>query len=146
LFATAGGGMYDELNRPNQVLRQLRGVATAEGTFADGSPAVTSNRAGSGRVIYCSFLPGLSYYRPAIPVRPVDRGSSDDAMCHFLPTEFDRGAPTSGAKSLWSRIGGGSASRCGTWRSIAAKLPPWCKRQILPSGKLREIASDGDSK
>jgi hypothetical protein len=48
--------------------------------------------AGSGRTIYCGFLPGLSYYKPAIPMRPVDRGSTDDAMCHFLPTEFDRGA------------------------------------------------------
>lgn len=71
----------------------LRG-ATAEAAFRDGSPAVTLHRAGSGRAIYCGFLPGLSYYRPAIPARPVDRGSTDDAMCHFLPTEFDPAAAT----------------------------------------------------
>jgi len=141
LFATAGAGMYDELDRPNTVLRELLGVdltaldapglqiqyekqdlpfvkpidtvtwpraeqrlampvfgvrsrvtlqgATAEATFRDGSPAVATGAAGSGRTIYCGFLPGLTYYQPAIPLRPVDRGSTDDAMCHFLPTEFD---------------------------------------------------------
>ncbi len=144
LFATAGAGMYDELNRPNAVLRELQGVeptgldapdpqityekqdlpfarpietvtwkqteasvtmpvfgvrsrvtlkgATAEATFRDGSPAVATHTAGSGRTVLCGFLPGLTYYQPAIPLRPVDRGSTDDAMCHFLPTEFDPGA------------------------------------------------------
>ncbi len=144
LFATAGAGMYDELNRPNGVLRELLGVApvaldasgpqllyekqdlpfvtpidtvtwkpaehnftmpvvgvrsrvtlqgaVAEATFRDASPAIATHAVGSGRTIYCGFLPGLTYYKPAIPQRPVDRGSTDDAMCHFLPTEFDAGA------------------------------------------------------
>jgi len=144
LFATAGAGTYDELNRPNTALRELLGVdqtaldttgpqiqyekqdlpfvkpidtvtwppaeerpamsvigvrsrvtlkgATAEAAFRDGSPAVATATAGSGRTIYCGFLPGLTYYQPAIPARPVDRGSTDDAMCHFLPTEFDPSA------------------------------------------------------
>src|SRR5690606_32819812 len=32
----------------------------------------------------------LSYFKPAIPMKPVDRGSTDDAMAHFIPTEFGK--------------------------------------------------------
>jgi len=138
LFATAGAGMFDELNRPNTVLRKLLGVnqerleapedkqliwikqglpfldpvaqvasgggtipvfgvrsrvkrdgAEAVSEFTDGQPAVTHHRPGNGRVTYCAWLPALSYYHPAIPKRPVDRGATSDAMMHFLPTGFD---------------------------------------------------------
>ncbi|MBW3597165.1 MAG: beta-galactosidase trimerization domain-containing protein [Planctomycetes bacterium] len=141
LFATAGAGMFDELNRPNQTLRELMGVSQASldvldgrqvtylkqdlpfteaidavkladaelpvfcirgrittadgdvtGTFTDGSPAMVSRTVGKGRTVYCAFLPSLSYYKPAIPRRPVDRGATDDAMIHFLPTAFDPAA------------------------------------------------------
>ncbi len=146
LFATAGAGMFDELNRPNTVLRELMGVeqtsldappdaqiqytkqdlpfakpidtadidailsaivfpvfgarsrfkvaeaAGVVGEFSDGSPAVATHVVGKGRTMYCGFLPGLSYYKPAIPLRPVDRGATDDAMIHLLPTGFDEGA------------------------------------------------------
>lgn len=145
LFATAGAGMYDELNRPNAILREVLGVeevslevpedrqitwikqdlpfaepiastsdqrengtddlpvfavrsriklAGAYGlwAFEDNSPAVTKHTLGKGHATYCGFLPSLSYYKPAIPLRPVDRGATDDSMIHFLPTEFDRGA------------------------------------------------------
>jgi hypothetical protein len=143
LFATAGAGMFDELNQPNVVMRELLGVqekslehakeditrekehlpfatpldtvtlktnatpvrwpalgaasriiaakdAVVTATFKDGSPAATQRRAGKGRAYYCGFLPGLSYFAPAIPRRPVDRGSTDDTMAHFIPTAFDR--------------------------------------------------------
>ena len=145
LLATAGGGMYDEFNRPNTILRELLGVeetafdmpaeshvqfikqdirfaepidtvtwtadaqtfempvfavrsritatsATVEGKFSDGSPAVTVRADGKGSATYVAFAPGLSYFFPAIPRRPVDRGSTDDAMSHFIPTDFDSGA------------------------------------------------------
>ncbi|MCE9592502.1 MAG: beta-galactosidase trimerization domain-containing protein [Planctomycetes bacterium] len=59
------------------------------GTFSDGSPAVTINKPGKGEAMFCGFPVGLSYFKPAIPQRPVDRGSSDDAMAHFIPTEFN---------------------------------------------------------
>jgi hypothetical protein len=147
LFATAGAGMFDELNRPNKTLRELLGVEqtaldapadaqitfikqdlpfakaidtvrftreievgdrtlrempaycvrsrirvtgkSAIASFNDGSPAITTKSAGTGQASYCAFLPSLSYYKPAIPLRPVDRGATEDAMIHFLPTKFD---------------------------------------------------------
>ncbi len=74
------------------VSRIKAGKDTAvQGKFKDDSPAVTARKAGKGEAIYCAFLPGLSYFKPAIPLKPVDRGSSDDAMSHFIPTEFDAG-------------------------------------------------------
>ena len=60
--------------------------------FTDGSPAVSNRQVGQGAATYCGLLPGLSYYHPAIPRRPVDRGATDTAMVHFLPTEFDKEA------------------------------------------------------
>jgi hypothetical protein len=142
LFATAGAGMFDEFNQPNQTLRALLGVeqhalASAKGeplrwekqdlpfaepmdratwfgadqatlpviglrdrfrtagtqvhgTFiSDRSPALTLKKIGKGSATYCGFLPGLSYFKPAIPLRPVDRGTTDDTMSHFIPTQFD---------------------------------------------------------
>jgi hypothetical protein len=62
------------------------------GTFADGSPAVTVRKVAKGTATYAGFLPGPSYFKPAIPMRPVDSGSTDDSMAHFIPTQFDPGA------------------------------------------------------
>jgi len=145
LYATAGAGMFDETNAPNETMRSLLGVsqtdlkepadaqvgylkedlpftkqiasvngvpvigvqsvvnvttAKASAKFADGKPAVTSRAHGKGQAIYCAFLPSLSYYKPAIPMRPVDRGSTDDAMAHLLPTEFDSHAAAMIAQPL----------------------------------------------
>jgi hypothetical protein len=66
--------------------------ATVEGVFLDGSPAVVVWNVGKGRVRVCGFLPGLTYFHPAIPRRPVDRGTMDDSMTHFVPTQFDAAA------------------------------------------------------
>ncbi len=70
---------------------------TAQGTqvvatFSDGAPALTTRQVGKGTVTYCAFLPALSYFSPAIPRRPVDRGTTDDAMAHLIPTDFDAAA------------------------------------------------------
>lgn len=59
------------------------------GKFEDGSTACFKRTVGRGFAYYAGFLPGLSYYEPAIPVRPVDRSSVDSGMNHFLPTEMD---------------------------------------------------------
>ena len=63
-----------------------------EGRFTDGSPAVAVRKVGGGETVYCGFLPGLTYFHPAIPMRPVDRGTTDDSMAHLIPTAFDPGA------------------------------------------------------
>jgi len=64
---------------------------TAEvlGTFKDGSPALFLNKLRVGKALTCAALPGTAYAKPAIPDRPCDRGSTDDAFAHFLPTRFD---------------------------------------------------------
>jgi len=135
LLATAGAGMFDEFNRPNEILRTLLGVAESH-LEVDPNPVKMEKQdlpfakpldmltmpeegglrkfpifgardrvkltkdahavgmglsyrdEGKGKAWYCAFLPGLSYFHPALPMRPVDRGSSDDSMAHFLPTEF----------------------------------------------------------
>ena len=56
---------------------------------ADGSPAVLRRALGSGSAVYAAFLPGLSYFRPALPrAMPVDRGASDGSGSHFIPHAF----------------------------------------------------------
>jgi hypothetical protein len=66
--------------------------AKVEGSFQDGSPAIASKTTGNGRTVYCGFLPSLTWLRPALPMRPVDRSSREDSLCHFIPTEFDQSA------------------------------------------------------
>lgn len=66
--------------------------AAVRGVFSDGSPAVVIREALDGKTICCNFLPGLTYFHPAIPMRPVDRGSREDSMAHFTPTAFDSAA------------------------------------------------------
>eukprot|EP00039_Didymoeca_costata_P021098 m.343405 g.343405 ORF g.343405 m.343405 type:complete len:1268 (+) comp22801_c0_seq1:126-3929(+) len=58
-------------------------------TFVDKSPALLRAPSGKGMVYYAAFMPQLSYFDPAIPLRPVDRSSVDEGMNHFIPTEFD---------------------------------------------------------
>jgi hypothetical protein len=73
------------------VISKVKAAAgtTVRGTFADGGPAVVANKAGEGATLYCAFLPSLSAFLPATPLKPLDRGSTDDAMAHFIPTTFD---------------------------------------------------------
>ena len=40
-------------------------------------------------VRFCAFPLGLAYFLPAVPRRPVDRGTEDSSFNHFLPTEFE---------------------------------------------------------
>jgi hypothetical protein len=60
--------------------------------FDDGQPAASSRPVGKGIATYIGFLPALAYLKPALPRRPFDRRSDDDAMCHLLPIHFDDGA------------------------------------------------------
>ncbi|MCS7180826.1 MAG: beta-galactosidase trimerization domain-containing protein, partial [bacterium] len=60
------------------------------GFFENGLPAITITEVGKGKIIYCAFLPGLSYFYPAIPKRPVDRGNMETSFSHFMPTDFEK--------------------------------------------------------
>lgn len=64
--------------------------AMAAAVFASGTPAVAVRKIGRGEVITCGFLPSLSWFHPATPMKPLDRGSTDDAMAHFIPTTFNK--------------------------------------------------------
>jgi len=68
--------------------------------FQDKLPSVTGNKTGKGQAYYLAYLPGLSYFKPAIPLRPVDRGATDDSMAHFIPRDFHMELLTRGDLSL----------------------------------------------
>jgi hypothetical protein len=53
------------------------------------SPIFISNKVMKGKAVYLGFLPGFSYFLPAIPKRPADRGGTDEAFTHFVPSSFD---------------------------------------------------------
>ncbi|HUT33045.1 MAG TPA: beta-galactosidase trimerization domain-containing protein [Planctomycetota bacterium] len=59
------------------------------GTFADGKPAVIEKRHGKGRAVLFAFLPGLAYLKSGLPLMPPDRGATERASAHFLPTGMD---------------------------------------------------------
>jgi len=60
--------------------------------LSDGSPALLHRAVGAGAATYAAFLPGLAYFAPAIPQRPVDRAATDAGFNHFVPTQFADGA------------------------------------------------------
>ena len=63
--------------------------ALSVGMFHNGAPAAVLRRLGKGQALLIGGFPGAAYVAPAIPARPWDRGTTDDAMAHFLPTEYD---------------------------------------------------------
>lgn len=69
--------------------RFITRTAAAIASFSDKSPALVVNKVGRGSIITCAFLPGLTYFKSALPLRPVDRGGNDYSYDHFLPTQFD---------------------------------------------------------
>ena len=67
----------------DEVTTQLSsGAAVVLAKFADGSPAAIKRTVGKGAAFYAGFMPGLAYYDPAIPKRPVDRASVDSGFNH----------------------------------------------------------------
>jgi hypothetical protein len=61
----------------------------ALGRFSDGRPAVVEKAHGKGRTVLFAFLPGLAYLKSGLPLLPPDRGATDDAFAHFLPTKMN---------------------------------------------------------
>jgi hypothetical protein len=82
------GGVKDV---PVMVWKQGLAVKDAQvlGTFADGKPAVVEKKHGKGRVVLFGFLPGQAYLKSGLPLLPPDRGATDAAFAHFLPTGMD---------------------------------------------------------
>ena len=56
---------------------------------AEKSPAGVYTATGKGSSYFYSFYVGLSYFLPAMPLRPADRGALDSSYTHFIPTEYD---------------------------------------------------------
>ena len=71
---------------------KAQSVAANEVNPVSGGDWSKARQVGKGEVRTCGFLPGLTYFHPAIPRRPVDRGTTDDSMAHFVPTQFDPAA------------------------------------------------------
>jgi putative intracellular protease/amidase len=65
------------------------GSNSVTATFADGSPAAVENHVGRGRAMLFGFLPATAYMKSALPVRPMDRASTDAGYDHFCPTDMD---------------------------------------------------------
>ena len=65
------------------------GDGIVQGKFKDGSPALVVKKHGKGQTYLFGFLPGQAYLKSALPTLPPDRGSTDAAFAHFLPTSMD---------------------------------------------------------
>jgi hypothetical protein len=65
------------------------GEGKVVGTYADGKPAVIEKVHGKGKAVLFGFLPGQAYLKSGLPLRPPDRGATDAAFAHFLPTAMD---------------------------------------------------------
>jgi hypothetical protein len=83
-------------------------------TFDDGAPAALSSVVGKGRADYFGWLPGLSYFMPAIPRRPADRAATDAGFNHFVPSAFD----------------------AAVLDLVTSALPPGYERQVSSSNNL----------
>ena len=68
-------------------------TSTVLATWSDAkaSPAALRTASGKGQALYYSFHPSFSYFLPALPVRPTDRGGLDSSYTHFIPSAFDSG-------------------------------------------------------
>ncbi len=62
---------------------------TVAGWYKNGQPAVITKSHGKGRTFLFGFLPGQAYLKSGLPIAPPDRGATDSANSHFLPTAMD---------------------------------------------------------
>ncbi|MCX7706085.1 MAG: beta-galactosidase trimerization domain-containing protein [bacterium] len=61
--------------------------------YQDGEPACILNKYGKGKAVIMGFLPGASYFKPAIPLKPYGRGGIDE-LSQFVPTSFKDDLPS----------------------------------------------------
>jgi hypothetical protein len=62
---------------------------TVLGSYKNGQPAVIAKSHGKGRAYLFGFLPGQAYLKSGLPIAPPDRGATNNANSHFLPTAMD---------------------------------------------------------
>ncbi len=62
---------------------------TVLGWYKDGRPAVVAKSHGKGRAYLFGFLPGQAYLKSGLPIAPPDRGATNAANAHYLPTTMD---------------------------------------------------------
>ena len=80
-------------------------VTSVLATFSDGSPALYTKQHGEGAVFVAAFPVGLAYFRPAMPIRPVARGNTDQTFNHWLPTDFSVAARALAALPVAAVVG-----------------------------------------
>ncbi len=62
---------------------------TVLGWYQDGRPALVAKSHGKGRAFLFGFLPGQAYLKSGVLIAPPDRGATDAANGHFLPTTMN---------------------------------------------------------
>lgn len=99
--ASGSIGVYGAYVKPGNFSGATAAVPANASVLArfgsDGSPAATVRSAGAGRAVFIGFLPSLSYFKPALPSRPIDicpRDGPHGCFCHFVPEAFDVAAVT----------------------------------------------------
>jgi hypothetical protein len=113
--------------------------------YEDGSPAVVNITTGThgGGVTYAGFHPGLAYFRPALPKRPVDRTPSLKSLTNFVPHAFDvnvkklaervlRSPAAAGARPVFSsnplvELGIVTKTVDGVWNGTVIPIVDWTR-------------------
>jgi hypothetical protein len=122
------------------------------GVYVDGSPAVVNITVGAqgGGITYAGFHPGLSYFRPALQKRPVDRTPSLKSVTNFVPYAFDLNAKklaevalrtpaTAAARPLiisnpLVEVGFVTKTVAGVWNGTALPIIDWSATEGNSSG------------
>lgn len=115
---------------PVIVWKQSLAAADGEiaGTFHDGTPAILTKLHGKGYAVLFGFLPGQAYLKSGLPLRPPDRGATDSAYAHYLPTEMDLGI---------------SASLVGQFLRVGFVRPVECSEPLVETTCIDTPAKDG---
>ena len=102
------------------------------GVFSDVSPAVVNISLGAngGGITYAGFHLGLSYFHPAMPIRPVDRTPSIKALTNFVPNNFNTNAKLLAEMALQSP-------------ATADARPVLCDNPLVEVGFVTRTGSDG---